>query len=385
MVDAAGLTALALVAFAGGAFGAALGATRAFSVAGLLIVAGEVLTVARGSASGAGDPAALGATGITGTLGLGPAFGPHVAFAGGLAAAAYGARRGYLATGFDYHEAKNVTHALGPRADVLAVGGAFGIIGAGIARTSAGAGLPWDPVMAAVVASGLLHRIAFGYPIVGSVHNGLLNMTPFERGIRRPSRESEIESDGGTGAGAGAAGEGMPPEEAATAGTRYAVEPWLPHQYRWGDVALLGAVVGAFSAFVTYRTGSPLLAFGIAAASLAFLRVADDRVPVTYHMALPAGIAVVGLAGRADPALLDATAYVPPGELAAAVSLPVALVAGGAFGLLAGVGAELVQRALYAHADTHLDPGAAGVVLATLVVAALDAAGVLAQNLVPAF
>jgi len=370
MVDATGLIALAVVAFAGGAFGAALGATRAFSVAGLLIVIGETATIVRGSAPGGADPALLGATGVTGSLGLGPGFGPHVAFAGGLAAAAYAARRGYpdAGSGFDYHEAKHVTRSLGARADVLAVGGAFGVVGAGLARASVAAGFPWDPIAASVVASGLLHRIALGYPMVGSVHDGVLNMTPYERGIRRPRRADAVEADGG----------------GATADTRYAVEPWLPHQYRWADVALLGAVVGIFSAFVTYRTGSPLLAFGLAAASLAFLG-GDDCVPVTYHMALSAGIAVVGLAGAADPGLLDATAYVAPDALGAAVSLPVALAAGSAFGVLAGLFGELSQRVLYAHADTHLDPGAAGIVLATLAVALLDAAGLLAQNLVPAF
>ena len=351
------LVALLVAAFAGGALGAAVGALEAFSIAGVLIVAGEAVNVATEAAP---DPTvdltALGSTGLTATVGLGPLFGPHVAFAGGVAATAFAARQGYLDTDFEFHEAKNVGHALGPRPDVLLVGGVFGVLGVAIAQASVTLGLPWDPIAFSIVVSGLLHRVALGYPLVGTVRGeGFLDMSPYERRIRRPPR-----ADGG-------------PDDGAGGERRFAVEPWLPHQYEWGQVAFLGAVVGVFGAFVTHRTGSPFLAFGITAATLLFLCVGVERFPVTHHVALVSSLAVVGLAGGATT----------PDAFAAEVGLLVALLVGAAFGVVAALAAELAQRLLYAHADTHLDPPAVGIVVGTLLVALLDVAGVFEQAILP--
>lgn len=395
MVDPGAIVALALVAFAGGAVGAALGALPAFSFAGLVIVVGEAVRITGGIAETAGLET-LGAGGITGSIGLGPALGPHVAFAGGIAATAYAADRGYMDTGFDYHEAKNVTYALGTRPDVLAVGGLFGIIGVAITRVSATFALPWDPIALSIVLSAFLHRLAFGYPLVGRARDGLLDMSPFERGERRPAADGGGHRGGDTdgAAAGGGAGEpavadpddadsGVTPEERTGDVRRFVVEPWLPHQYRWTNVALLGAVVGILSAFVTYETGSPFLGFGITAASLVFLNLGMEKTPITHHMAFPAGILVVGLAGAADPSIADGSPFVDPGAIGTAVPLWLAVVGGGVIGLVAGLVGELVQRIFYAHADTHLDPPAAAIVVATLLVAALDAVGVLAQDVIP--
>jgi hypothetical protein len=379
VVDAVALVGLLVVAFAGGAFGAALGALPALAVSGFVVVVGEVARVTRGSvaATGAVDPAALGVTGLTASVGLGPGFGPHVVFGGGAAAAAYAARKGYLDTGFDYYEAKNVGYSLGARVDVLLVGGAFGVVGLVLAGLSAGTlgaagdlpwpGLPWDPVMASVVLSAFLHRLAFGYPLVGNVRGDVLDMTPYERGERRrPVAGASGETAGGTGGSVGAA---------ADAAGRYVVEPWLPHQSAWGAVVLLGAAVGVFGAFVAYATGSVFLAFGITLASTAFLALGVERAPVTYHMAFPSSLLVVGLAGGATQ----------PAAIAGALSLPLAVAAGAAMGAFAGVVGELAQRVLYAHADTHLDPPAVAIVVSTFLVAALDVAGLVTQQTTPAF
>ena len=376
MVEAAVLVGLLLVAFAGGAFGAALGAYPALALTGFVVVAGEAARVTNGTPGVGAGPGAFGATGITASVGLGPAFGPHVVFGGGAAAAAYAARKGYLDTDFDYYEAKNVTTSLGTRVDVLLAGGAFGVLGLLLAALSAGSlgaagdlpwpGLPWDPVWASVVLSAFLHRLAFGYPLVGNVRGDVLDMTPYERGERRRPV-------------AGAGGDGEPSDgrgrvgaEADAAG-RYVVEPWLPHQYRWGSVALLGAAVGAFGAFLAYATGSALLAFGIAAATTILPSLGMERAPVTHHMALPAGVLVVGLAGGATD----------PSAIADALALPVAVLAGAVAGSVAGVVGELAQRVLYAHADTHFDPPAASIVVTTLLVGLLDVLGVVSQNLIP--
>jgi hypothetical protein len=57
---------------------------------------------------------------------FGPVFGPHIAFAGGVAAAAYAARRGELDDGADI-----ITPLAGlATLDVLLVGGVFGAAGA---------------------------------------------------------------------------------------------------------------------------------------------------------------------------------------------------------------------------------------------------------------
>jgi hypothetical protein len=384
VVEVLVLVGLLFVAFGGGALGAALGAYPAFALSGFVVVVGEAATLAGGATGTPWGASAvtLGTTGVAASVGLGPALGPHVAFGGGAAAAAYAARKGYLDTGFAYYEAKNVTYSLGARVDVLAVGGAFGVVGLLLAALSAGTlgaagdlpwpGLPWDPLMASVVLSAFLHRLAFGYPLVGNVRGDVLDMTPFERGERR----RPVAGPGGAGSGGtedeSGSGGAVGPE--ADAAGRYVVEPWLPHQSGWASVALLGAAAGAFGAFVAYATGSALLAFGLAAASTVFLSLGMERAPVTHHMVLPASVLVVGLAGGATG----------PSAVADALSLPVAAAAGALAGALAGVLGELAGRVLYAHADTHLDPPAASIVLTTFLIGLLDVFGLLSQGVIPA-
>lgn len=380
MVDAVGLALLLLAAFAGGAFGAALGALPALTLTGVAIVVGEVAALLGGPAAPtAGSPAALGATGLTASVGLSPFLGPHVVFGGGAAAAAFAARKGYLDHPFPYHHAKDVTHPLGRRVDVLLAGGAFGVVGLLLTGVSAGTfgsvggglpwpALPWDPIAASIVLSGFLHRLAFGYPLVGTVRGGVLDMRPYERGERRPPAPTRSGEDDSP----------PDPEELASTGlSRYVVEPWRPEQSDWVRVTLVGAVAGVVAALVTYLTARPLLAFGLAIASLAFVLIEDERipdeVPVTYHVALPASVVVVGLAGGATTAA----------GVAGALSPVVAVVAGGVMGVFAGLLGEVAQRVLYAHADTHLDPPAVALLGTSLVIALLDVAGVIAQNTIP--
>lgn len=367
MVDAVTLVAWVLVAFAGGVFGAAIGGLQAFGIAGLVIVVGEAANLARESAAAVGPPppGAADAFGLTTSVGYGPALGPHVALAGGVGAAAYAARSGHLDTDFRYHDAKNVGTAIGTAPPVLLVGGSFGVVGLLLARGSLALGLPWDPVMFAVVGSALVHRLAFGYPLIGDLRSDVLDMSPFERGERRQpmtERHGEARPDGGT-------------------ETRYVVEPWLPQMYEWPGVALVGTAVGALSGYVTWVTGSAFLPFGLTAATVLVLTLGDENVPLTHHMALPASLAVVGLAGGADPAILDAG--VTGAELAATMAPWVAVLVGAVFGLVAGLAGELAQRVLYAHADTYLDPAAVAIVVGTFLVALLDVLGVFAQSPVP--
>ncbi len=329
-----------LAAFAGGAFGAAIGALPAFIFTGFLVMLGECAKILAGDLSGiAGyDPALFENTAaITGQLGFGPVFGPHISFAGGAAASAYAAKRGYMNTGFPYHEAKNIAYAQGPKPDVLIVGGLFGILGYWITTLSVTLALPWDPIAVAVVLSALAHRLLLGYPLIGKAQKGLLNMVPFAAGETRtmPSKESEGNS-------------------------RLLIEPWLGHQYKWMDVSVLGIVVGILASFITYQTGSVFLTFGISAASLLFLNLGVQRIPVTHHISLISSTSIVAATGGT---------YME-------YSLGSMLLTGALFGFITALFGELFQRVFYAHGDTHVDPPAGAIVMATLLIVVLALFGI---------
>lgn len=321
-----------LAGLAGGALGAAIGALPALSIAGLLVVVGETVEAVGRAIGGPGAAAGLD---LTATLGLGPALGPHVAFAGGVAAAAYAGRHGRVDTDTAFFEAKDITVPLGSSPSILLAGAIFGAVGVLLARLAAVSGLPVDPVAFAVVLSAVGHRLAFGYPLLGRLDGDLLDMSPYERGDRRSMGE----------------GAGRP-----------AVEPWQPAHYAWEQVVGLGLAVGVVGAYLGLATGSAFLAFGVAAALLLFRSVGLDRVPITHHVALPASIAALGLATHH----------------------PVVSVVGGAIAGLAGalVG-ELAQRVLFAHGDTYFDPAFTSILVTSLVLSGLAMVGLLAPNAVP--
>jgi hypothetical protein len=238
----------------------------------------------------------------------------------------------------DYHLGKDIAYALGTRQDVLAVGGIFGIFGA-ISRRLLINLVPvgFDQIAFTVFISALLHRVVFGYSLLGNPRgDGYFDMTPFENGEKRAA------ADGGTG-------------EAK----RLAVEPWLPHQYKWGNVAMIGLIAGLLGGFIVVTTNSMFLGFGISAASLTFLNLGVEKIPVTHHMTLP------GSAGAA--------AFVsdPTGT-----SQLVAIVMGAVFGILGALVGEAGQRVFYAHGDTHVDPPAFAIFVCTLIIGVLSLAGV---------
>jgi len=341
---------LIIAAFAGGAFGAALGALPAFCFTGFMVIAGQAVAILRGSLVGElGELGANGiATGVTGAIAFGPVFGPHVSFAGGAAAAAYAAKSDgmYEPDDGDYHPAKDIAYALGTRPDILAVGGLFGIFGMVVRQISGGLALPWDPIAMGVVLSAVAHRIVFGYPLIGAGSRNILDMSPFESGEKRMATDGgEAQTDGGT-----------------AESYRLAVEPWLPHQYKWANVAMIGLVAGLLGGWIAIQTGSPFLGFGISAASLTFLNLGVEKIPVTHHMTLPASTAALAVFGGTPET----------GTMAAVIAIIVAGVFG-AYGALAG---EVIQRVFYAHSDTHFDPPAAAIVVGTLTVAILAIAGV---------
>jgi len=313
---------LLVLAAAGGAFGASIGALNSFALAGLVVVLGELSGYV---ATAAGVTLAVD---LTDAVGFGVVLGPHVAFGGGAAALAYAARRD------DALDAKAVTRGLGNRPDVLAVGAAFGVLGHLVATGSSALALPVDPVALGVVGSALLHRVAFGYDVVGG---GLPDLR------RLASREPR--ADGGR-----------------------TLDDWLPYQHRWADVSALGVVMGVLGAYLAYLTASPFLAFGLSVTALALLCAGVARVPVTHHMTLPASTGALALAGAGAGT---------PAAVAAAVPLSHALLAGAVLGLVGGLAGEAIQRVTYAPAATHLDPPAASIVVTSLALGLLAWLGVL--------
>jgi hypothetical protein len=111
-------------------------------------------------------------------------------------------------------------------------------------------------------------------------------------------------------------------------------------------------------------TGSQFLAFGISAATLLFLNCGVDNIPVTHHMSLPASTAAIAMFPvNATPEL----GFAP-------------LLVGALFGILGALVGEVVERIFYAHADTHLDPPAAGIAVGSFVIALLAIVGVFPQS-----
>ncbi|MDS0283330.1 hypothetical protein, partial [Haloarcula onubensis] len=242
-----------------------------------------------------------------------------------------------------YHPGKDIAYALGTRPDVLAVGGIFGIFGAvtqTLAANLVATAVAFDTIAFTVFFSALVHRVVFGYSLFGSPGgSGYFDMTPFENG-------EEVAADGGS--------EVMRP----------AVEPWLPHQYTWGNVAMIGLVAGLLGGFLVISTGSVFLGFGISAASLTFLNLGVEKIPVTHHMTLP---------GSAGAAALVAD---PTGS-----SQVVAILIAAVFGMAGALVGEAGQRVFYAHGDTHVDPPAFGILVMSLLIGVLTLAGVTARGL----
>ncbi len=307
---------LLLAAAAGGAIGATMGALQSFSIAGIAIIVGETYKLILYDSGG------VASVDITLDIGLGPPFGPHVAFGGEAAEMAFIAAREDIDRTFPYHPAKEITRGLGARADALLVGAGFGIFGYLVAVISKEIGLPTDPVALAIVISGFAHRVVFGYSFIGASFRTVAQTIL----SRKPG-----------------------------------AEPWLPYQRQWLDVFVLGFFVGTLGGYLAWLTGSAFLAFGISAFSVLFLCCGVDEFPITHHITLPASTAVVAAAG------VDGGASAV--TISTAVPLGSALVIGGVAGVIGSVLGEATQRIFYAHAETHFDPPAASIIGSTLLIA----------------
>jgi len=356
---------LFITALAGGAFGAAIGALPAFIFTGFVVFLGEGIDILQrtiiGNTGVSPVPDGEFAAGITGVIGFGAITGPHIAFAGGVAASAYAGKKypEMEPDGWDYHFGKDILYAFGTKPDILAVGAIFGVVGMLIFRVLNalividGTRLT-DFIAFSVFATAFLARLAFGYPIVGTAAgSNLLDMSPFER------EEPRTVTDGGD----------VPEEHRG----RLATEPWLPHQYKWSGVTAIGLVGGILGGFIYLQTGSIFLGYGISAMSLLFLQLGVENIPVTHHITLIGAVGAVVTAG----AFADVSTVVAPIQALGATGAVVSLLAAGVFGAASGVLGEVTQRMFYAHSGTHVDPPAMAIAISMVVVAVLAIAGVL--------
>lgn len=288
-----------LAAAAGGFFGAAIGALQAFIFTGVMVLVGLVSLIA--------DPSSP----ILGSVAFGPAFGPHISFAGGVAAAAYAARKHDL-------QGKDIVTPLAKFAqpDVLLVGALFGVFGYFLQKVVAI--IPWfgthtDSVAVTVLTSALVARIVFGRKgVFARNSSGASGWAAYS-----PSDEGR----------------------------------WIEGQERFVPNTVLGVFVGGLGAFVaiTIAQALPSIAgstatfmFAVSAVSLIFLTIGIP-VPVTHHITLPAGVAAV--------------AFLPivGGQAWAAMLIGIAA------GVLGAWIAEVFARLWLAHGDTHIDPPAAAI------------------------
>lgn len=302
-----------LLALGGGFFAAAIGALHSFIFTGFMVIAGTGIIVAGGSAD------------FLNTVAFGPVFGPHVAFAGGVAAAAYAARRTKDVGGKDI----GVPLISVEKPDVLIVGALFGaggyLVQLGVAK------IPWfgthtDTVAFTVFVSALIVRVFIGRTsIFGNLPEG--------------------------------AGWGRFAPKDETAWVRYH-EKFVPN-------TILGLGAGLFSAGTALKlhelypdaVPTQFLVFGLSAASLLFLSLGLSF-PVTHHITIIAGVGAVTFLPIVNGNYI------------------VALIIGTLFGMMAAWFAELGARLFHDHGNTHIDPPATAIWPATLVV--LGLAGVLA-------
>ncbi|GEN88056.1 hypothetical protein MKY30_22255 [Oceanobacillus sp. FSL W8-0428] len=286
-----------LAAFGGGVFGALIGGTTAFIFTGFLGMAGVAAAVAAGS------------TLILDYVAFGPFFGPHVAFVGAVAAAAYAGRisKKHLESATFIDNPVNARTILGDHEDkdkifaeddrhvdgadttvplfkttdpmVLIVGGIFGILGYFVEYLYGPIlGIPIDTIALTVVTFAIITRFLFG-------HSGLTGIFPTD-------------------------------------------EKRFPFS---GKMLLFNAIWGfAFAGLVGYAAIAldiDNIGFTISAASLIFLYF-GLKFPVSHHVSMVAGHAAIALASPWLAAL---------------------------FGLFAVITGEYVQRLFNTHVDTHID------------------------------
>ena len=286
-----------ITAFGGGLLAAAIGGVPSFVFTGLTVIA----AIFGGEA---GAP-------MISALSFGSFFGPHVAFGGAVAGAAYAKSKNLLDDGQDIVTPLFKTGDAG----VLLVGGVFGIIGfliqyllgavlGGMVFSYAG----WtDTVALTVFISDILVRLIFTKSGLTGKYTGTEMRNYFPEGKRLSFLVM-------VGLGIGVAIGGL----AATLGQ-------------------LGVAGSDEALYLFNNIGS--IGFGIAAVSLAFLCMG---LPLEgyHHVILPAGTtAMIVFAATLNPFL--------------------AILGGAVMGIITSVWGEMMALTFNSYADSHIDPPAA--------------------------
>jgi hypothetical protein len=301
-----------LAAFGGGLFGAAIGGLPAFIFTGIAVL------VAFGAGLGGADFDVLG------LVVFGAVTGPHVTFVGGVAAAAFAARRG------DIEDGKDIITPLAGLGDPLPllVGGLFGAGGYALQVLLMNLIPPYqtafyptyiDVIAVVVTVGAIVTRLMFGKTGI----MGNLDAEARERG------------------------------RLSTGGDRV----WLAYQEGFLQVSVVGLGTGILAAWMATQIAAfdpallpfgVLLGYGISATSLIFLQFGFS-VPVTHHMTLPAAVAAVGIT-------------------AAGGSQIVAILVGTIASILGALLGELFSRLFLIHGDTHIDPPANAIIVMSVVI-----------------
>lgn len=284
-----------VAAFGGGVIGACMGALPVFIMTGLLALVGAIVTAA-------------GATGdiAIGLLAFGSYAGPHIAFAGGVAAAAYAGKTGKISSGTDILSSLNGTGS----PDVLLVGGAFGMAGFVIAYliglTPLGPMTDLPGITVFILA--VITRYMFGTTGLTGKYTGTAPRTYITTGT------------------------GMLHNIVVGGGIAIAISFVAAQLYAAGNETALAIY--------------PIICFGFAAFSLIFTQT-GFATPASHHIALPAAYAAVA----------GVTAFGSAGALLGVV-----------FGILGSLLGDFCANTFNSHNDTHIDPPATTIFILVIVI-----------------
>lgn len=292
-----------VAAFGGGIIGAYMGALPAFIMTGIFALVGGVLT-----AAGVGGDIAVN------MLAFGSFVGPHIAFAGGVAAAGYAGKKGKLSSGTDILSSLN---GLG-EPDVILVGGIFGVLGYLVSY-----GIGMLPVIgnAGPATTDLPGITVFILAVITRLVFGQTGLTGKYTGTGKREWFST--------------GKGFVYNVVLGGGIGIVVSCLAVVLYQSGNTA-------AFGIF-------PIICFGFAAISLIFTQT-GFATPATHHIFLPAALAASA------------------GILAWGES---GFVLGVVFGILGSLLGDLVGKTLNSHCDTHIDPPATTIFILTIIINAI--------------
>ncbi|WP_143807003.1 hypothetical protein [Papillibacter cinnamivorans] len=282
-----------LAAFCGGAFGAAFGGLTAFIIVGIVGIGGV----------------AAGMSGATfnwlGLIPFGSFYGPHIAFAGGVGAAAFAKKMGYLKAGNDIFTA--LVSLKQPI--VLVVGGFVGVLGY-ILNFSFNAVFPGkvDTVALTVFVSAIIVKVIFGNHGLGDI----FGETPAE--IKKLGGRFSIYSTG----------------------------VWIPYVNTAAEKTVIGIAAGGGAAWLTYvmmqdPAAAPYaiyIPFLLSVTSLIWLQIGVS-IPVTHHISLCASYGMLISGGN--------------------------LAWGLAGGVIAAFMGDLVAKLFHIYGDCWVDPPATGI------------------------